>query len=225
MRSFAIAAALLVGPAVLLAQDAVKTLPENYQVAFENEYVRVTRVHYPPHAKLPGHTHTSLPSAYVYLNDAGPVSFKHIGLDYGAVTRPATVARSFRLYRGLEEVHEVENLSATPSDFLRVEFKTDPGPDARTLRGKFLPPPAGSEVLQKDEFENVQLRVTRLVAPPGLPLTLAASPRPSVLISLSEGEMGRASWLAKGHGRTLGGPSVAVHALRFELKTDAKTTR
>src|SRR5437870_854105 len=74
------------------AQDPLKTLPQAYKLQFENDWVRVTRVHYAPHEKLPPHQHTQTASAYVYLNDSGPVVFKHIGLAYGAVTRPATRA-------------------------------------------------------------------------------------------------------------------------------------
>lgn len=85
MKALMAAALSVLVPAGLLAQDAVKTLPDNYKVAFENDHVRVTRVHYGPHATLPGHTHTSLASAYVYLNDSGPVAFTHVGGAYGAV--------------------------------------------------------------------------------------------------------------------------------------------
>src|SRR5262249_40892073 len=118
------------------AQDPVKTLPQAYKLQFENEWAKVTRVHYGPSEKLPAHEHTQTASAYVYLNDSGPVVFKHIGLEYGAVTRPATKAGSFRLYRGLKEIHEVENLSDLPSEFLRVEFKTEPVND-KSLYGRF----------------------------------------------------------------------------------------
>jgi hypothetical protein len=206
----------------VVAQDAAKTLPLNYQVTFENDYVRVTRVHYPPHVKLPGHTHTSLPSAYVYLNDAGPVAFKHIGLEYGAATRPPTVARSYRLFRGLEEIHEVENLSDKPSDFLRVEFKTAVAGDVRTLRGKFLPPAASADAVQQVEFDNPLIRVTRVLAPAGTTTVLPASDRPSVVISLAGVESGKASWLPKTQALTLAGAGAGVEVLRFELKTDTK---
>ena len=117
---------LIVVSAVPAAQEAIKVLPDSYKLQFENEYVRVTRVHYEPQAKLPAHTHTPLASAYVYLSDSGPVVFKHVGADYGAVTRRPVVARSFRVYPGVDEIHEVENLGTIASDFLRVEFKTDP---------------------------------------------------------------------------------------------------
>jgi len=205
------------------AQDAVKTLPDNYKVAFENEYVRVTQVHYGPHAKLPGHTHTALASAYVYLSDSGPVAFKHVGAAYGAVTRKPTKARSYRLYRGIEEIHEVENLSPLPSDFLRVEFKTDPV-DPPTLRGVFLSPALPSEVTELVEFENAQLRVSRLVAPPGQSIAVAAGDRPSLLVSLSQGEAGQVTWLDRGRAHTVAhATGGAVETLRFLLKTGVPT--
>jgi hypothetical protein len=219
--------ASVTGPSVLgwsvTAQDAVRILPDNYKVAFENEYVRVTRVHYGPHAKLPGHTHTSLASAYVYLNDSGPVAFKHVGAAYGAVTRKPTKARSYRLYRGIDEIHEVENLSPLPSDFLRVEFKTDPV-DPPTLRGVFLSPAPATKASERLEFENAQLRVSRFLAPPGRSIVVTAADRPSVLLSLSAGEEGSVAWLDKGRSHLIadatGGP---VETLRFLLKTEVPT--
>lgn len=217
----------VLGPAVVgstvTAQDAVKILPDNYKVAFENEYVRVTRVHYGPHAKLPGHTHTSLASAYVYLNDSGPVAFKHVGAAYGAVTRKPTKARSYRLYRGIDEIHEVENLSPLPSDFLRVEFKTDPV-DPPTLRGVFLSPAPSPEASEVFEFENAQIRVSRFLAPAGRSIAVAAVDRPSVLVSLSAGEEGRVAWLDKGRSHHIAGATGApAEVLRFLLKTEVPT--
>ena len=75
-----------------LAQDPLKVAPQAYKLESENEWVKVMRVHYGPHEKIPPHDHTERAAAYVYLNDGGPVIFKHIGLEYGAVTRPATKA-------------------------------------------------------------------------------------------------------------------------------------
>ena len=53
------------------------------------------------------HFHTEQASAYVYLNDGGPILFKHEVLPYAAVTRPATKSGSFRVYKLLNEVHSV----------------------------------------------------------------------------------------------------------------------
>ncbi|MEK6304405.1 MAG: hypothetical protein AABO41_27260 [Acidobacteriota bacterium] len=221
-----------------LAQDPSKALPQAYKLQFENDWVKVTRVHYAPKEKLPSHQHTQTGSAYVYLNDSGPVVFKHIGLDYGAVTRPATKAGSFRLYRGLKEMHEVENLSDLPSDFLRVEFKTEPINDKK-LYGRFFREeyPAG-ENFQKVQFENEQVRITRLVCAPGKRLDISAtSTEPALLIALSPSkfkvhesknkraalnlEMGQNAWVEAGQQRGFEntGPAPA-EMLRFDFKTN-----
>jgi quercetin dioxygenase-like cupin family protein len=68
------------------AQDAVATVPGSYTRQFENDWVRIVRVHYAPLAKLPAHTHPALACAYVYLNDSGPVVFRHIGSDFGSAS-------------------------------------------------------------------------------------------------------------------------------------------
>src|ERR1044072_6326038 len=94
-----------------LAQDPFKIAPQAYKLQFENEWVKVTRVHYAPHEKIAAHQHTLTASAYVYLNDSGPVVFNHIDASYGAVTRPPTKAGGVRLFRAVQELHEVENQS------------------------------------------------------------------------------------------------------------------
>jgi hypothetical protein len=220
-----------------LAQDPAKILPQAYKLQFENDWVKVTRVHYAPHEKLPAHEHTQTASAYVYLNDSGPVVFNHIGLAYGAITRPATKAGSFRLYRGLKEIHEVENLSDLPSDFLRVEFKTEPTND-KTLHGRFYRETyAAGENFQKAQFENEQIRITRLVCAPGKTLEFSTSPtEPALLValvpsdfSLHKGkgksaplrlEMGQPKWVAVGQQERLeNAGSAPAELLRFDFKT------
>jgi len=209
---------LVLGSAGMTAQDAIKTLPDNYKLQFENDYVRVTRVHYAAKAKLPPHTHTSLATAYVYLSDSGPVAFKHVGADYGVVTRQPVMARSFRVYRGVDEIHEVENLGPIASDFLRVEFKTDPV-EPRTLRGKFLPEPF-SDATVKVQFENAQVKITRLYWPRNKTIQIADTANPSLLISFTEGSMGNLTWLAKGQHETLSNTTrPAMEAIRIEFRT------
>ncbi|HEY6401971.1 MAG TPA: hypothetical protein VI479_11215 [Blastocatellia bacterium] len=221
-----------------LAQDPLKVAPQAYKLEFENEWVKVMRVHYGPHEKIPAHDHTERAAAYVYLNDGGPVIFKHIGLAYGAVTRPATKSGSFRLYKAIKEVHEVENTSDLPSDFLRVEFKTRMV-DEKTLRGRIHREswPEG-ENYQKVQFEDEQIRVTRLVCAPGKSLNIPASASgPALLIALSPARLGvirpngKASKLTLSLGQTGWQPagktarlesagSAPAELLRFEFKTD-----
>jgi hypothetical protein len=242
VRTLGIAAVFVVGVAAgAKGQDAVKTLPDSYKLQFENDWVKIVRVHYEPLAKLPAHTHTELATAYVYLNDSGPVIFKHVGTDYGPATRPPTKAGAFRLYRGLEELHEVENTSPLPSDFLRVEFKTDPK-EPRSLKGKFFREsyPMGENV-EKIQFENVQIRISRLVVVPGRSLDLSASPaEPTLLIALSNARVetsrshapaqvaltpGQERWLGAGQREQLRNVGAeAAELLRFEFKTVPKVS-
>jgi hypothetical protein len=229
------AAGLLTSQA--MAQDPVTALPQAYKLQFENEWVKVTRVHYAPHEKLPPHQHTQSASAYVYLNDGGPVVFKHIDLPYGAVTRPATKEGTFRLYQGLNEIHEVENLSDLPSEFLRVEFKTEPL-NQKTLRGRFHREeyPAG-ENFQKVQFENEQIRITRLVCVPGKAIELATNEtEPALVVALIPSsfkikqserkstalklEMGQTKWIPiRQQQRFDNTGSKPAELLRFDFKT------
>ena len=233
MMKMSIAAlALTFSIAAPAAQDPLIVLPDSYTKQFENEWVRVVRVRYAPHARLPAHAHNALPAAYVYLNDAGPVLFKHIGASYGAATRPATKAGSFRVFRGIDEIHEVENTSELASDFLRVEFKTDPR-DVRTLKGRYFRPaaPPGQNVEQL-QFENDQVRITHVICAPGRSVRVAAAAsEPSLLIAFQAAQLrdkgsdvtvrvGQERWIPAGSTDTFENVgSQSSEFLRFDFKT------
>lgn len=231
-RVFVLPAILTVLSLTGFGQDPTKVAPDAYKLEFENEWVKVTRVHYAPHAKIPAHDHTETGAAYIYLNDSGKVIFKHINLSYGAITRPETKAGSVRLYKAVKEVHEVENPNDTPSDFLRVEFKT--GVDANTpLRGKFYRETyAAGEDFQKVQFENEQIRVTRLACAKACEVSAAAEPALVVALSPARLKSGKAGQLEPGKTKWVAaGKKEAVenvgqgHAelLRFDLKSKPAT--
>src|SRR5262249_38081164 len=216
------------------AQDPLKVAPENYKLDFENEWVKVVRVHYGAKEKVPVHAHTEFAAAYVYLNDCGPVIFKHIGASYGAITRPEVKAGSFRLYKAGPEVHEVENPNDTPSDFLRIEFKTEPV-NEKSLYGKYHSEtyPA-NENFGKVQFENEQIRVTRLVIAPKKKLEVSTGAiEPALLVALSPAkfahterrrqlilETGKTQWLpAKEQEMLENSGDQPAELLRFEFKT------
>jgi hypothetical protein len=222
--------------ATLAAQDPLKAIPVAYRLAFENDWVKVVRVRYGPREVLGPHDHTARAAAYVYLNDGGPIVFKHVELPYGAVTRPATKAGSFRVYRGLKEVHAVENPTDIPSEFLRVEFKTEPV-DEGSLRGKFYREehPRGVN-LRQVQFENAQIRISRLIVAASQTLEHVTMPdRPGLLVSLTEsrvvgrsGESGDGKRLLSGETGWMGTSDrvwIRGHAegaaelLLFEFKT------
>lgn len=222
MKLFVFATLFAAGIA-MSAQEAEVALPGAYTLQFENAWVKVVRVHYAPYVKLPAHAHTKMASAYVYLSDAGPVIFRHVGADYGSATRAAVKAGTFRLWRAIGETHEVENTSELASDFLRVEFKTEPR-EERTLKGRYHREvvPQG-ENLEKVQFENAQIRVTRLVCGPGRTLELRASGVPSLIVALTPAptlEMGGQRWIPARHAEPLTNDGNApVELLRFEFRT------
>jgi hypothetical protein len=221
------------------AQDPFTTAPHAYKLQFENEWVQVTRVHYGPHAKVPVHNHTRWPAAYVYLNDAGPIIFKHVGWDEPDLTRPPTKAGSFRLSPTLAvgETHSVENPNGTTSDFLRVEFKTQPL-GRESLRGRFERKnhQPGRNV-RKMEFENGQVRITRLICAPHKTVEIKTrSSQPALLVLLTPAQLkfigagsgaakqtfepGNTIWLAGGRQERLENSSDgAVELLMFDLRT------
>ena len=208
----------LISAAVLgvSATDPGALLREAYKPVMENEWVRVQRVHYAPNVKLPAHAHTEFAAAYVYLNASGPVVFRHSGVDYGAATRAATKPGMFRLYRAVKEMHEVENTTSQPSDFFRIEFKTEPL-DAALLRGRFERVVFQGEETERVQFENAMLRVTRIAIADGRAFTEKNAPYPTLFVHTRSGVI---RWVAKGeyYGvRYEGHP--ADDLLRFELKT------
>ena len=224
---------------VCTAQNATVTAPHAYKLRFENKWVRVIRVHYEPHEKIPAHAHTQWPVAYVYLNDGGPITFRHKDWEHPVLIRPATKAGSFRLSptTAVNEIHEVENPNDVPSDFLRVEFKTQPiGRDS--LHGRFYREdyPAG-ENFRKVQFENQQIRVTRLICAPHKSLAVSSiSSEPALFVFLSTArfrtndtksrsepvtlEPGETIWVGGGQRKqfeNLGDKPFEI--LRFDLRT------
>ena len=214
-----------------VAQEAQTVSPDAYRLEFENAWVKVTRVIYGAHAVLAPHHHTERASAYVYLNDGPPVLFKHEGLPYAGVTRPATAAGSFRVYKGLKEVHSVENATATPSDFLRVEFKTEPLEEA-LLKGKFhREAPIPTATVERTQFENAQVRITRIRVVDGDAMTVVTGDRPALLVALAPTNItqdsrpgrlidtGKTAWLGPGQTASVSPVGNAGEVLRFDFKT------
>ena len=239
MTRFVMMFNLLATPALALApgEDALVAAPQAYRLQSENEWVKVVRVRYAPHERIPAHDHNPTAAAYVYLNDGGPVVFNHLDKEYGAVTRAATKAGSFRVYFGIQELHEVVNTSPLPSDFLRVEFKTEPKNEI-SLKGRFFrePSPEGQNVL-KVHFDNEQVRITRMVGVAGKPLTVATRPgEPALLVALADLDLvsqrgdgvksplkialGHTEWVGVNESVVLeNAGSQPAEMLRFDFKT------
>jgi hypothetical protein len=194
------------------AQDPTKTLPESYHVQLDNDFVRVVRVHYDAGAKLPDHTHPSGTTVYVYLNDSEGVVFRHSGNNTRAVTRPAVKAGAIRIAAGPEEHHTAENPGSTPSDFLRIWFKTDNGGE-RNLRRRLSP--------TDDTFENKQMRITRMTAVPGKVAWIETPVgQPSMLVELPTGNT---RWYDAGRREALTVLHNPLELIRIDFLTQPAT--
>ena len=91
------------GPLPVTALDPTKIDSKHYKVEFENEYVRVLRIHFGPHEKSPNHEH-SLNRVVLYLNDQANAKADDVRVA-GAAT------------------HTEENATDRPADRIAVELK------------------------------------------------------------------------------------------------------
>jgi hypothetical protein len=222
MKVIAALMSLMLGTAVVAQEGA--PLPANYKVQFENSWVKVTSVRYAPREKIAPHAHTPYPSAYVYLNDGPPVVFSHVGGK--PATRAATKAGAFRIYRGLDEVHEAQNTGDAASEFLRVELKTTPA-EPGSFFGKYERPAVSAEPIV--HFNHPQVRISRVWIQPGQEVQIATAAEPTLVIGLTAGaglRVGEARWVDASSRTTLRNTSATpVDVLRFDLRTRPRDTR
>jgi hypothetical protein len=234
-KALVVVSIVLMAATGAIAQDPFQVAPRAYKLQFENDWVKVARVHYDPKEKLPAHDHPRAGTVFVYLNNGGPVRFSHIetGLAPFPLVRPPTVAGGFRLARAVFEHHEVENLSELPNDFLRIELKTEPL-ETNTFQGRFPPEPA-DRTFQKVAFENAQVRIVRVACAAHETVEIAGSSSlPALLVALgpapvtldkaaaesTEIDLGQTVWLEPGRSATLKNRgNRAVQQLILEFKT------
>lgn len=223
---FVMAVALGLGSLLQDTADPASALRDAYAHQFENEWVKIVRVTYAPFVTLPDHDHPTRATAFVYLTDSGPVIFRHTGKDYHAVTRPPVKARAFRLAKAMEEHHEVENTTGQASEFLRVEFKTEPR-TPQTFAGRYPPRAAVAGQSKRLEVDHEQVRIARLFVPAGGRVDVTATEHPALLIVLDDGPRdarlarGQEHFVPAGARETIGNAGTeTVELLRFDFKTN-----
>jgi hypothetical protein len=161
--------------------DPLQSLPDNYRLEFENDYVKIVRVHYDAGSELPEHIHPAGSTLFIYLNENEKVIFRHALTGGEApLVRPPVKAGGVRFATSYEEHHTMENPSPTPSDFLRILVKTDSLDLGSALRRRIA--------LSEKEYANKQLRVTRPPIQAGKPLELAPSDHPSLIVAWPSGK-------------------------------------
>jgi quercetin dioxygenase-like cupin family protein len=207
---------LLVSRAVA-GQDPYGVAGDHYHLMFENAWVRAARVTYGPHETAPVHQHPSTPTTvYIYVTDGGVMRFNHVtgervaGL---AINRKPVKAGAIRFAHGAAETHSVEYLGDAPTEYARIELRTEALD--RPTRDVRLPPASfdhsGSRAIT--QFENGQVRIVRLLCAAGERCPESTHPKdPAVVVTMSGPDRGRIEW----------SPASAVgpvELVRIELKT------
>ena len=98
-----------------LAHDAVNVDPSHYKVAFENEEVRVVRIHYGPHEKSVMHDHR--PGTLIFLTD------HHVRFTYPDGRSEEVTAKAGQVQWEPGITHLPENLTDKPLELILVEQK------------------------------------------------------------------------------------------------------
>ena len=141
---------------IALAQDPVKVDANHYKVLFENDQVRVLRIHYNPKEKSVMHEHPA--SVVVFLNDS---KAKFTLPDGSTVMDGGGKAGQIRFSDAGK--HLPEDTGATPVEAVLVELK------GRSAAGSAvsLDPVKVDPTRHKVEVDNDKVRVLRIKIKPG----------------------------------------------------------
>ena len=202
---------LLLAAAPLCAQDPYIVAGNHYRLAFENPWVRATRVVYGPHETAPVHNHPPNPvTVYVYVTDGAVMQFHHVTGNHVAgftIDRKPVQAGGIRVAHGAPETHTVKYLGDQATEYARLELRTEP--IDRPTRDVRLTPDR--------QFENGQLRIVRVHCDNAQPCPANEHPEnPAVTVLMNGSRRGEILWSAAGEKSPLSGP---LDLVRIELKS------
>jgi hypothetical protein len=174
-------------------------LGDHYHLVFENPWVRPTRVTYEPHETAPVHRRPPTPTTvYVYVTDGGVMRFRHLTGEHVAgvdIDRKPVQAGAIRLAHGAPETHSVEYLGDTPTEYVRIELRTEPLD--RPVRDVRLPPVAldSSKSAMQVQLENGQVRILLVACVPNQRCPDSGySADPAVTVTVSGPHRGEVEW-------------------------------
>ena len=194
--------------------------PTHYHLIFENAWARATRVTFGPHEQAPVHDHPPTPTTvYIYVTDGGVMRFHHITGEHVAgvtIDRPAVQAGAIRFAHSAPETHSVEYLGDDPTEYIRIELRTEPL--ERAARDVRLAPVIldESKSAVERQFENAQARILRVMCAPGQ--ECPRSPQqddPAIEVIMTGPLRGQVQWSPPGT-TPFRGP---LELVRIELKT------
>ncbi len=179
--------------------------PTDAKIEFENQWVRIVRVHYAPHEKTELHDHPAQPTVFVYVTDGGRLKIVHESEE--AVIRPVVKAGGIRFQKGVPERHSVEELDGIESEYVRIELKTQPVelPDKDVRRAPDDNTP----------YESAMLRILRVECAVNSACPVSAHPAdPAIIVT------GKAAvWAPPNSAPMMNRSGVPLRQIRVELRT------
>jgi len=181
VKALILAGALMI--ATVRAQEPTTTSGYSVNVEFENEQIRVLRVHYAAHAKSPMHSHTG--RVVVAVTDTHTRATTLDGASNEATRRAGD------MYWGDSVTHQGENLLNAPIEVIEIEVKRATSPSipvaAKTIDASKLkePVPVEQEPHHHIVFQNQYVRVLDVLFPPGEPSLFHTHSNDNVSVALS----------------------------------------
>jgi len=170
-------------------QEPASTAGYTVKVEFENEQIRVTRVHYTARAQSPMHSHTG--RAVVAVTPS------HLRVTTSDGTTREAERHGGEIYWGDSVTHSAENLSDTPIETIEVELKQALTPAVAVE----LHPGSASKILLKEPvpvelephhhvvLQNQYVRVLDVLFPPGDPSLFHTHSNDNISVVLSGDKM------------------------------------
>jgi ketosteroid isomerase-like protein/quercetin dioxygenase-like cupin family protein len=151
------------------AQDAAAVDPEHYQVAFENDQVRVLRITYGPHEKSVMHSHPA--GVVVFLDDLA-----------GRFTMPDGTTADHEVPAGTvtwvdAQSHQPENLGDAAFEVVQIELKAggDRAADEAAIRASAPAWAAAFNAMDADALAGMYWE-DALLFPPNVPAVAGGAP-------------------------------------------------
>ncbi|HLK04151.1 MAG TPA: hypothetical protein VKT53_06885 [Candidatus Acidoferrum sp.] len=168
------------------------------KVEFENEQIRVTRVHYAPRATSPMHSHTG--RAVVAITGS------HLRVTTSDGKTQETQRKPGEIYWGDSVTHSAENLTDAPVETVEIEVKgataaaIPVAPKSYELGSLHEPVPVEMEPHHHAVLQNQYVRVLDVLFPVGQVALFHTHSNDNVSVELSGDKSKSQPWTDKGMG-------------------------
>ncbi|HXA00323.1 MAG TPA: hypothetical protein VN025_21365 [Candidatus Dormibacteraeota bacterium] len=175
--------AVVLGILPVRMQEAASAGGYTVKVEFENEQIRVLRVHYAARAKSPMHSHTG--RAVVAITGS------HLRVTTSDGKAQETQRHPGEIYWGDSVMHSAENLTDAPLETIEIEVKKASAPgvlvktesvDPASIKE---PVPVEKEPHHHVVLQNQYVRVLDVLFPPGDPALFHTHSNDNVSVALS----------------------------------------